>query len=424
MKTIKRFILDILTLLILIISAPYVALMKKNKNIIVFGTIPMIQYKYWADALNKIGVSSQTIVSKVYNIHNENIFDIISEKLIPRFLSFNKKLNFTVLGPFFTFFYILRNASVFNSSFMFGAFNNSLLLSKIEFFLYKIFGIKIIITGFGGDFYMYSKILDKSLTHALLLSYPKMAQNETSISKSVNFLIENADFLMMGFQLDGIGRWDCLMPSYITIDNNLIFTKNKHENEKVIIVHTPNHKGFKGSEFIINAVGELKTEGYNIDLKLLEGIKNEEVLKILKEEADILVEQLIFPGYGLSAIEGMASGIPVLSNLENKTYMELFRRYSFLDECPILSTSPETIKTNLKLLIENKKLRVELGDLGIQYVKKYHSEEMAQFLYTNVFDKLLKNKEIDLLSLYHPLKSEYVKQNFIKTPLVKNQYLG
>jgi len=26
--------------------------------------------------------------------------------------------------------------------------------------------------------------------------------------------------------------------------------------------------------------------------------------------------------------------------------------------------------------------------------------------------------------MYHPLKSEYVKQNFIKTPLVNNQYLG
>lgn len=67
--------------------------------------------------------------------------------------------------------------------------------------------------------------------------------------------------------------------------------------------------------------------------------------------------------------------------------MELFRRYSFLDECPILSTSPETIKTNLKLLIENKRLRVDLGELGIQYVKKHHSLEYIGSL----FDKINKD---------------------------------
>ena len=69
----------------------------------------------------------------------------------------------------------------------------------------------------------------------------------------------------------------------------------------------------------------------------------------------------------------MATGLPVLANLENKNYVNLFRRYSFLNEYPILSTSPETLKENLKLLITNPELRKELGELGRKYVEKYHS---------------------------------------------------
>ena len=73
-------------------------------------------------------------------------------------------------------------------------------------------------------------------------------------------------------------------------------------------------------DIIINAVDELRKEGYRINFILIENMKNSEVLKILRE-ADILVEQLI-TGYGLNAIEGMASGAAVLSNVSNDYYKD------------------------------------------------------------------------------------------------------
>ena len=116
----------------------------------------------------------------------------------------------------------------------------------------------------------------------------------------------------------------------------------------------------------------------------------------------------------------MASGLPVLSNLDNEAYTTVFRRYSFLNECPILSTTPETLKENLRILIENPELRDELGRLGRMYVEKYHSYKAAQYMFTNIFKKL-EGEDIDLINLYHPLKSDYVKNNYIKTPLIKNK---
>ena len=135
-----------------------------------------------------------------------------------------------------------------------------------------------------------------------------------------------------------------------------------------------------------------------------------------------MLDQFIFTGYSLNSIEGMAVGLPVISNLENEDLLRVCRRYSFLNECPILSSSPETVKERLKLLITNPELRKELGQLGRRYVEKYHSYKAAQYMFTNIFKKL-DGEDVDLMNLYHPLKSEYVKTNYIKTPLVNNRYV-
>ena len=46
-------------------------------------------------------------------------------------------------------------------------------------------------------------------------------------------------------------------------------------------------------------------------------MEHKDLINLLKDKADILIDQLIFNGYAMSAIEGMAAGIPVISNLEN-----------------------------------------------------------------------------------------------------------
>ena len=45
-------------------------------------------------------------------------------------------------------------------------------------------------------------------------------------------------------------------------------------------------------------------------------------------------------------------------------------------------------KDNLRLLVTNPELRKELGELGRKYAVKYHSYEMAQYMFTNIFKKL------------------------------------
>jgi glycosyltransferase involved in cell wall biosynthesis len=156
-------------------------------------------------------------------------------------------------------------------------------------------------------------------------------------------------------------------------------------------------------------------------LLLIEGKQNEEVRRIMRDEADILAEQFIDTHYALSGIEGMASGLPVLANLDYELYTRLFRRYSYLNECPILSTSPETLQDNLRLLVTNPCLRENLGRAGRQYVEKYHSEKTAQYMFGAIYDKIWYGKELDLMNLFHPLMSEYNLRNPVQHPLIENK---
>jgi hypothetical protein len=51
------------------------------------------------------------------------------------------------------------------------------------------------------------------------------------------------------------------------------------------------------------------------------------------------------------------------------------------ERVPELSTTPETIKTNLKALITDTALREAIGRASRDYAEKYHSYETAAYLF-------------------------------------------
>jgi glycosyltransferase involved in cell wall biosynthesis len=254
-------------------------------------------------------------------------------------------------------------------------------------------------------------IPDLTVRHALMLSYPAAGRDEQRVAGHVRYWIRHADVVVLGFVSEGIGRWDVVQGSKACIDINqwrarLAYAENDGKNGTVRVLHAPNHRGAKGTEFLIRAVERLKEEGLAVELLLVEKKQNQEV-RALMQQVDILADQLVLPGYGMAAIEGMASGLPVISNLELDSYTRIFRRYSFLNECPILAASPETIERNLRTLVRNPSLRRELGRAGRAYVEKYHSYATAQHLFGAIYRKLLDGEDVDLMNLFHPLKSSY-----------------
>lgn len=208
--------------------------------------------------------------------------------------------------------------------------------------------------------------------------------------------------------LDGVGRWDVLTPSPLIID--LAFwrprTRKQAGNGRTVVVgHAPNHRGFKGSEFVIKAIEELQPEGLHGELLLLEGTTLRQVRDALVRDVDILVEQLLFFGHGLSGLEGMAVGLPVISNLEANGPRSVLDSCTFFGDCAIISAQPETVADVLRELIAGTEKRATHGRLGRQYVERWHSAESAKFLFESVI-RYLGGEEFALKNLFHPLREK------------------
>ena len=443
----KRAVRLLITLAVVPLFIPLVLIValvcRVTQNIekpprLVWGPIPAISNKYWSRALEKRGLLSKTLMYPHFRfVTKRDDFDLYTFEVIRRTLLdtlpllnklFKRSLRPTTRPTtlYISFVYALANFDIFHHPYS-GGFLGLTSLWRLEAFFLKLAKKKVVVLTYGADYHMYSRIVDTSLRHGLLLSYPVAAREEDRIRARVSYWTKHADAVIPGFQFDGLGRWDVLPFVPFTIDARQWRPKETYSghdgtNSTVKVIHTPNHRGVKGTEFLLKAVEELREEGLKVELILVERMPNEEVRRLMAEEADILAEQFIATGYAMSGIEGMASGLPVLANLEHEAYTRVFRRYSYLNECPILSTTPETLKENLRVLVTNPELREELGRSGRRYAEKYHSEETARYMFGAVYEKIWFGKDIDLMNLFHPLKSEYNHHRaLVEHPLVENK---
>jgi glycosyltransferase involved in cell wall biosynthesis len=419
----KRLLWNALILLFLPVFLLAALLPGRRKDLLIWGPEPGIDNKYWSQAMKEVGWASVTLMSDHYAINKREDFDLYYVDFVP--LPFLPKSVRWALGSCLAFIYALRRGRVINASFWGFAIGLSGLW-RLESFILRLSGAKVVVIGFGGDIYLYSKLADPSLRYGLLASYPHLALEEELTDARIRYWTKRADAILAGYMVDGIGRWDVTTHSVYIVDTGAWTPKphySMHDGVTgpVKILHAPNHRGFKGTEFIVEAVEILKKEGLQVELVLVEKIPNERV-KALMQEVDVLADQCIMTGYAINSMEGMSSGLPVMANLEQEYYTRLFRRYGFLDECPILSTSPENIVGNLRALVRDPELRRTLGQAGRAFCEKYHSFASHQYLFGSIYEKILDGKPVDLLNLFHPLKSDYNRRTpRVEHPLVDSR---
>lgn len=152
-------------------------------------------------------------------------------------------------------------------------------------------------------------------------------------------------------------------------------------NNKVpLIVHAPSDKRIKGTDYILQAVSKLK-RNYNFEFILVHKMSYQKAKEIYLR-ADVIVDQLLLGAYGLVSVEAMALGKPVICYIRE----DLKEKYP--KELPIFSANPENIYDALKILIEDMKLRHELGEKGRAYVEKYHDAKKISKEFIDLYRKL------------------------------------
>lgn len=158
-------------------------------------------------------------------------------------------------------------------------------------------------------------------------------------------------------------------PIYVVplrVDIEKFSTKiNQQETSAVRIVHGSKNRPGKGTDYVEKAYNNLKEKYANIELVLVEGMTQEQARQVY-ESADIIVDQLFIGTYGVFSIEAMALGKPVITYISNDMVERL------PEDLPIVNADIDTIEETLEHLILDKKLRIELGNRGRQYVEDYH----------------------------------------------------
>jgi glycosyltransferase involved in cell wall biosynthesis len=135
------------------------------------------------------------------------------------------------------------------------------------------------------------------------------------------------------------------------------------------ILHAPTHRGFKGTDYIIKAINDLKNDGFKIDLILAENLTHAE-LKEEYKKCHLFIDQIMSGWYGTATIEAMAIGRPVIVSLRD----EYFKYTNFSrEEIPLLHADPDNILNVLKSCLEiSVTILKETGFQCRDFVEKKH----------------------------------------------------
>jgi glycosyltransferase involved in cell wall biosynthesis len=309
----------------------------------------------YRQGLRSIGVDAKVV------IFDEHPFDYPAD--IEFKFTGNKYIKFLkrTLNRFIQLPRLIHNFDVFH--FVYGG---SLLPYNLDVPILKLFGKKIVVTFVGSDIRVRNIAEDEKLNISKRKRraqfWEKYADAIISFPEYSQLLTRKYHIITLGYDLE---YWKPFTSS-----------KFKKDNDKILIVHAPSHRGKKGTEYVIKVIESLIKEGYKVDFKLLEKLPNYEVREWVNI-SDIVVDQLIRGWHGAFAVESMALAKPTLCYINEEWKKDV----EYAKNLPLVNTTPDTIYDNLKLLIENPDLRRELGEKGREYVEEVHdSKKIAKQL--------------------------------------------
>jgi glycosyltransferase involved in cell wall biosynthesis len=347
------------------------------------GPEPLINNIYHKKALQQQGYSTETFVHEVYHITQE--FDVRGD------LWFKGRFKSVRL-------LLLYVRSLFRYRLLYFYFHGSSLgqmriLWLVEPFLLRLAGIKTVLMPYGSDVQDLLRTPNLAFRHVLCQQYRRARWSRRLIDLKIDLWTCFGNHIISGCDwVDYMYHWDTLVPAHFSIDVSQ-FSPSYSSNEGALkVLHAPNHRQIKGSDFFISAVKELKAEGYAIDLILVEKVSNRRV-KELVQQADVIADQLIIGWYAMFALEAMAMGKPVICYLR-PDLLEFYQTVGVLstDKHPIISATPLTVKAVLRKLVLEREPLEAIGKDSRAYVERYHSTEVIGKLFDQINRVLLNRK--------------------------------
>ena len=188
----------------------------------------------------------------------------------------------------------------------------------------------------------------------------------------------HADAILSGCEwVDYMYQWDKLQLAHFSIDMDAIQPRDGARpistEGPLRVFHAPNHKSLKGTQHLLRAVERINSDGVEIELVLLRGVPNAEIIAAI-ESVDLVADQFVIGWYAMFALEAMCLNKPVLCYLRDDL-IELYRRAGLIedDEIPLISSDALHIEETLRWCCENREALRARGERGRAYVQKHHS---------------------------------------------------
>ncbi|MCE9546979.1 MAG: glycosyltransferase family 4 protein [Planctomycetia bacterium] len=380
-----RFCLNIVQAMMELVLAPLLVVLASAARLwpkriaIGLGPEPMINYVYHQRALAAQGYSAETYVLHTYYITDE--FNVRAD----RWFGSSSWLPLKVLGLLRLWFYSLRTYRCVYHSFWGSPLSATLLLHRLDPLLYRLAGVKVVILPYGSDVQDLARCPNLSFKHAMSQDYPKFRFLRRRIEQQVDRWTCQADHVVSGVEwVDYQVHWDTLTLAHFSIDTEqwspaaeLQQPATSSKPQPVRVLHAPNHRAIKGTDFFVRAVEELRQEGLDVELVVAEKLSNDEI-RTLMQQVDIVADQLIIGWYAMFALEAMALGKPVLCYLRGDL-LEFYTREGLLQpgEMPIVNCSPSDLTAALRRLVVDAALRRDVGARSRDFVVRHHGLEVV-----------------------------------------------
>jgi len=154
------------------------------------------------------------------------------------------------------------------------------------------------------------------------------------------------------------------LPNPVNLDN-LDYSKPDTEGP-LKILHAPTNRKVKNTEAVLSAISNLEEEGLDIQFTLVEDSQHSDLLQQITSH-DLIIDWLNpeFGIYGVFSIESMALGRAVICSLTDS----LYDKY----DIPVVSIQPRVLASKIKEFYNDRKLLVEVGKTGHDFVQKHHN---------------------------------------------------
>ena len=150
-------------------------------------------------------------------------------------------------------------------------------------------------------------------------------------------------------------------------------------------------QSLKSTHIYFPLVERLRAEGRELELMYFTDVPNR-VVRFYQLQVDIVCDMLTFGWFGANVREAMMLGKPAICYLR-PAWLESVRRDvpGYVEELPVVSATPETVRDVLLELIDDPAKRQELGERGREFALKWHSARAAALRFDRIYSELLQS---------------------------------